>query len=223
MHNGGENFCFKSNGTELATLSVQLAADCFRMRKTVNRFLQLCRLQSPVSLSPAESSTETYSSISLIETEGTEELGPSSHTELLNHEDCDFDKDEDAYVCEINANDHYRLCKARAAHGLVLSKPDTFLANKTLSVTAAPHLRGQDLIIYLANVAKVVELDVPTILQEKLKDPMLSIVRSWIEGSFSLDVSAPAIRQSKGVLRYGQGSRARSTTHRRTWATPVLS
>ena len=47
---------------------------------------------------------------------GVEEPGPSSHSELIVHEDCDNDEDEDAYNCQINVNDHYRLCKARAPH-----------------------------------------------------------------------------------------------------------
>ena len=56
------------------------------------------------------------------------------------------------------------------------------------------------MITKLDDVAKVVDLDVPTILQEQLKDPVLSFVRSWIER----DLRAPEIRQSKGLLRYGQ-------------------
>ena len=87
---------------------------------------------------------------------------------------------------------------------MVISNPDTLLAKKTLSVAAAPHLRTQDLITKLDNVAKVVDLDVPTILQEQLKNPVLSIVRSWIERNTSPDLRTPEIRLSKGLLRYGQ-------------------
>ena len=56
----------------------------------------------------------------------------------------------------------------------------------------------------LEDVANVVDLHVPTILQEQLKNPVLSIVRSWIGGNLSPDLSVPKIRQSKGLLRYGQ-------------------
>ena len=65
-------------------------------------------------------------------------------------------------------------------------------------------MRTQDLVTKLDDVAKVVDIDVPTILQEQLKDPVLSIVRSWIDGNLSLDLRAPEIGQSKGLLRYGQ-------------------
>ena len=173
------------------------------MGRSINQFRRLCRPGSPVSLSSSESSIGTYSSISLIETDGTEEPGTSSYAERVVHEDCDIDEDQDDYVCEINANDHYHLCKARAAHDLVISDSDNLLAKKTLSAAAAPHLRTQDLITNLDDVAKVVDLDVPTILQEQLKDPVLSIVRSWVEGNLSPDLKAPEIRQSKGLLRYG--------------------
>ena len=204
LHNDGENFSPNSISTDFATSSVQLAADCFRMGRAINQFRRLCRPRSPVSLSPSESSSGTYSSISVIETDGTEEPGTSSCVERVVHEDCDIDKDEDDYICEINANDHYRLCKALAAHDLVIKDSDTLLAKETLSAAAAPQLRTQDLITKLDDVAKVVDLDVPTILQEQLKDPVLSIVRSWIDGSLSPDLRAPELRQSKGLLRYGQ-------------------
>ena len=60
------------------------------------------------------------------------------------------------------------------------------------------------MITKLEDVAKIVNLDVPTILQEQLKDLVISIVRSWIERNLSPDLRAPEIRQSKGLLRYGQ-------------------
>ena len=198
-----ENISLNSSSTDFSTSSVQLAADCFRMGRTINQFRRVCQPGYPASLSSSENSSGTYSSISVIETDGIEELG-SSYVERVAHENCDIDEDEDDHVCEINANDHYRLCKAREAHDLVISDPDTLLAKKTLSATAAPHLRTQDLITKLDEVAKVVDLDVPTVLQEQLKDPVLSIVRSWIERNLSPDLRAPEIRQSKGLLRYGQ-------------------
>ena len=204
LHNDGENFSLNSISTEFATCPVQLAADCFLMGRTITQFRRLCQPGSPVSLSSSESFTGTYSSISLIETDETEESGTSSYAERVVHDDCNIDKDEDDYVCEINANDHYRPCKARAAQDLVISDPATLLAKKSLSTTAAPHLRTQDLITKLDDVAKVVDLDVPTILQEQLKDPVLSIVRSWVDENHSPDLRAPEIRQSKGLLRYGQ-------------------
>ena len=130
LHNDGEKFSLNSISTDLTTPSVQLGADCFRMGSTINHFRRFCRIQSSVSLSPSESSTGTYSSISMTEPTKAEESGPSFHAKLIAYEDCDIDVDEDAYVCEINANDHYRLCKARAAKHLLISDSDTLLAKK---------------------------------------------------------------------------------------------
>ena len=66
-----ENFPPNIISTDLATSSVQLAAQCFGIRKTKNHFLRLCRPQSSKSASPSESSNGTYSSISVTETDGT--------------------------------------------------------------------------------------------------------------------------------------------------------
>ena len=87
---------------------------------------------------------------------------------------------------------------------MLISDSDTLLAKNTISVAAVPHLGSQNLINKLDDVAKVVDLDVPTILPEQLEGPVLSIVRSWIAGSISPDLRAPKIRQSTGLLRYGQ-------------------
>ena len=79
LHNDGESFSLNSFSTEFATSTAQLAADCLRMGRTINQFRRLCRPGSPVSLSSSESSTGTYSSISVIEMDGTEETEPSSY------------------------------------------------------------------------------------------------------------------------------------------------
>ena len=105
LHNDGENFSLNSLSTHFAISSVQLAADCFRMGRTINQFRRLCRLRFPVSFSPSESSTGTYNSTIVIETDGNEEPGRSSYAERIVHEECDIDEEEDDHVCEINAND----------------------------------------------------------------------------------------------------------------------
>ena len=79
---------------------------------------------------------------------------------------------------------------------MVISDPDTLLAKRTLSAAGVPHLRTQDFINKLDDVAKIVDLDVPTILQEQLKDPVLSNVRFWIERNTFPDLRSPEIRQS---------------------------
>ena len=178
LHTDGEDFSLNSISNDLATPSVQLAADCFRMGSTINQFRRLCRPRSLISLTSSENSTGSYSYISVTETEGTTEPGPSSRTELIVHEDCDNDENEDAYVCESNVNGHYRLCKARAAHDLVITDPDTLLAKKTPPAWTAPHLRFQEMINKLDDVGEFLDLDIPSKLQEKLKAPCCTLLDS---------------------------------------------
>ena len=85
---------------------------------------------------------------------------------------------------------------------MVISKPG---AKKLLSATTAPYLRTQGLTTKLDEFAKVVDLDVPTILHEQLHDPVLIIVRSWAQRGISPDLKALEIRQYKGQLRYCKG------------------
>ena len=79
MHIDGGNFTLDSISAEFPTPSVQSAEDCFRMEKTINHLRRSRRLQSAVSLPPTESSTRTYSSISVIGTTDIEKPPPSSY------------------------------------------------------------------------------------------------------------------------------------------------
>ena len=131
--------------------------------------------------------------------------------EALNeiHDDDDDDAITDDYednlICEINRHaDHYRLCKAKAAHNAVLGKIDASPAKKPLTASEAPHLDTKSLIAKLDDVAKAIDLDVSTILAEQIKDPVLGTVRSWIRKGTSPKPKDPQIQQSKGLLQYCQ-------------------
>ena len=56
----------------------------------------------------------------------------------------------------------------------------------------------------LDEVAKTVDLDVSTILEKEMKNPVLDTVRSWIRKNAPPDTKLPEIQQSKGLLRYCQ-------------------
>ena len=96
--------------------------------------------------------------------------------------------------------DHYRLCKARAAHDAVLGKIHASLAKKPLTATEAPHLDTKSLTAKLDDVAETIDLDVCTILAEQIKDPVFGKVRSWIRKGTSLEHKAPEIQQSKRLF-----------------------
>ena len=174
MHNHGENFTQSSLGNEFLTTTVQSATDCFILGRTINQFGRLC-LPSTQSLSSVEDSEPTYSSINSLNTNKDDNAFDETHD---NEDDASTDDDEDNLICEINTHaEHYRLCKAKAAHDAVLGEFDTCLAKKPLTAEEAPHLNTESLIAKLDDVAKTIDLDVSTILAEQNKDPVLGTVR----------------------------------------------
>ena len=56
----------------------------------------------------------------------------------------------------------------------MLRKTDALLAKKCQTASGAPHLNTKALIQTLDEVAKAVDLDVSTILEEQMKDTVLS-------------------------------------------------
>ena len=204
LQNDGESYTLNSIRNEFPTLSAQSAADCFRMGKTINQFRRLCY---PLSYSPIlyQYSDPTYSSISSLETEEAECGTLNVVTVPTDQTQDDEEEDEDDHIFRIDTNiDHYRLCRAKTAHDSVLGKIDASSAKKPLTITEAHHLDTKALISKLDEVAKIVDLDVSTILAEQIKDPVLGTVRCWILKQISPNVKSPEIQQSKGLLRYCQ-------------------
>ena len=113
--------------------------------------------------------------------------------------------DEEDHIFEVNFNtDQYRPCNTKLAHDSLLSKMDTPLTKKTLTVIEARHLDTKALIAKLDEVPKIVDLDVSTILGEQMKDPLFGTVGSWIRRGEPAHVTIPEIQQSKGLLRSWQ-------------------
>ena len=74
----------------------------------------------------------------MIEASDTKEYCRVSLVEHIPHENDDEDGDEDAYFCEIKANDQRRICKARTAHESVFSEPDSFLVKNHYQIQPLP-------------------------------------------------------------------------------------
>ena len=199
MHIDGETFTLNSLSNEFPPTTIQSATDCFRLGKAINQFQRLC-LPSPQSLSSEECCEPTCSSINSLSTNEDDD----ALVEL--HDDGDnsiTDDDEDNLICEINTHaNHYRLCKAKAAHDTVLGKIDASLAKKPLTATEAPNLNTRSLIAKPDDVAKTIDLEVSTILAEQIKDPFLGTVGSWIRKGTPPEPKTPEIQQSKGLLRF---------------------
>ena len=200
MHIDCEKFTLNGFSTEFPTTTIQSATDCFRLGRTINQFRRLC-LPSTQPLSSVANSEITYSSINSLNTNEEDDL----HDELPYDVYVITDDDEDDLICEINTHaNHYRLCKAKAAHDAVWGKIDASLATKPLTANEAPHLDTKSLVAKLDEVAKTIDLDVSTILAEQIKVPVRGTVRSWIREGISPEPKTPEIQQSKALLRYSQ-------------------
>ena len=202
LQNDGEDFTASSMLDEFPIISAQQALDCSRMGKFINQFRRICgpETQSNASVNTSNTEYSSINSLSPFEDDATDSTSSGDDSHHLS-----TDSEEDNIVCDLSIQaDKARLCQAKQAHDLVLGKTDASLANKYLTASDAPHLNTQALIQKLDEVAKTVDLDVSTILEEQMKDPVLGTVRSWIRENTSPDPKSPDIQQSKGLLRYCQ-------------------
>ena len=202
LQNDGEHFTVSSMLDKFPIISVQQASDCFRLGNFINQFRQKCGPETQSNASANTSNSEYSSIISLSPSEDdaidSTSLGNDSHH-------LSTDSADDNIVCDVSIQvDQARLCQAKQAHDLVLGKTDASLSQKCLSASDAPHLNSKALIQKLDEVAKTVDHDVSTILEEQIKDPVLGTVRSWFRKNTPPDTKSPQIQQSKGLLRYCQ-------------------
>ena len=178
LQNDGEDFTVSSNLDEFPIISIQQASDCFRMGRSINQFRRICGPETQSNASVNTSNAE-YSSINSLSPSADDTADPTSQCDDSNH--VSTDSEDDNIVCDISIQaDQARLCKAKQAHDLVLGKTDSSLAKKFLTTSDARHLDTKTLIQKLDEVAKTVELDLSTIPEEQMKDPVLGTVRSWI-------------------------------------------
>ena len=172
------------------------------MGRFINQFRRICGPETQSNASVHKSNTEysSINSLSPFEDDATDSASPDDDTHHLS-----TDSEDNNIVCDISIQaDQARLCQVKQAHDLVLGKTNASLAMKCLTASDAPHLNTKALIQKLNEVAKTVDLDVSTILEEQMKDPVLGTVRSWIRKNTPLDTKLPEIQQSKGLLLYCQ-------------------
>ena len=184
------------------------------MGRFINQFRQICgpETQSNASINTSNTEYSSINSLSPFEDDATDSKSPDDDSHHLS-----TDSEDDNIVCDISIQaDQARLCQAKRAHNLMLGKTDASLAKRCLTASDAPHLNTKALIRKFDEVAKTVDLDVSTSLEEQMKDPVLGTVRSWIRKNTPLDTKLPEIQQSKGLLRYCQ------TSYRRRRTTPLL-
>ena len=196
LQNDGEDFTVSSILDELPITSIRHASDCFRMGRFFNQFRQICGPEAQSKLSINTSDTD-YSSIDSLSSPADDTADPINHCEDSHH--ISTDSKHDNIVCYISIQaDKPRLCQAKQAHELVLGKTDASLVKKFLTTSDAPHLDTKALIQKLDKVAKTVDLDVSTILEEQMKHPVLGTVRSWVRKNTTPDIKSPEYNSLKG-------------------------
>ena len=166
-------------------ISIQQASDCFPMGRFINQFRRICGpyTQSSASVNASSTDCSSINSLSPSKDDATDSSSPGNDSHHLS-----TDSEGEKIVCDISIQaDQARLCQAKQAHDLVLGKTDASLAKKCLIASDAPHLNTKALIQKLDEVAKTVDLDVSTILEEQMKDPVLGTVRSWIRKNTTPD------------------------------------
>ena len=202
LQNDGEEFTVSSMLDQFPTISVQHASDCLRMGKFINQFRRICgpETQSNASVNSCNAEYSSIDSLSPFEDNAADSTIPGDDSHHLS-----TDSGDDNIVRDISIQaDQARLCQAKQAHDMVLGKTDASLAKKCLTASDAPHLNTKALIQKLDEIAKTVDFDVSTILEEQMKDPVLGTVRSWVRKNTPPDTKSPEIQQSKGLLRYCQ-------------------
>ena len=172
------------------------------MGRFINQFRRICGPETQPSVSSNAPNTD-YRSIKSLSLDKDHEASQDIHY------DGSFrigtNSEDDNIVCDISVQaDKPRRSQAKEAHELVLGKTDASLVKKIPTTSDIPHLDAKTLIQKLDEIAKVVDLDVSTILAEQMKDPVLGTVRSWIRKGKPYDVKSPEIQQSNGLLRYCQ-------------------
>ena len=191
LQNDGEDFNVSNMLDEFPIISIQQASDCFRMGKFINQFRRICGPETQsnafVNISNAENSS--INSLSPTEDDVEDSTSPGDDSHHLS-----TDSEDDNTVCNISIQaDQARLCQSKQAHNLVLGITDGPLVKKSLTTSDAPHLNTKELIQKLDKVAKTVDLDVSTILEEQMKDPVLGTVRSWLRINNPPDNKSPEI------------------------------
>ena len=165
----------------LATM--QDMTDCFKLGKTIYQYKQLCSSISPAS-STSSLNEHDYSDIEQYDDESS-----NDETEIaelkFESQDPDFRRDHSV------------------AHELFRTKTkDKPILKKPISFELFPHVDTPDLIKKLSDFARDADLDIQTLLEEQLNDPVLQIVRRWIKISNTRPQKTPDVNQSKALLSY---------------------
>ena len=157
--------------------------DCFKLGKTINQYKQLCSSISPASSSSSLNERD-YSDFEQYDEESTVDETEKAEFNLEN-QDPDFRRD--------NCVAH-ELIRTKTKNKPILKKPTSF--------ELFPHVDTSDLIQKFSDFARDADLDIQTLLEEQLNDPILQVVRKWIKTSDTRPQKTPDINQSKALVSF---------------------
>ena len=165
----------------LATM--QDLTDCFKLGKTINQYKQVCSSISPAS-STSSLNEHNYSDIEQYDEEST---------------------DDETEIAELNFESQgpdFRRDHSLAHEFFRTKTKDKPILKKPISFELFPHVDTPDLIQKLSDFARDADLDIQTLLEEQLNDPVLQVVRKWIKTSDTRPQKTPDVNQSKALLSY---------------------
>ena len=162
---------------------MQDMTDCFKFGNIINQYKQLCSSVSPAT-STSSLDERNYSDIEQYE---EETIDDETEIEELNFEnqDTDFRKDHSA------AHESFRT---KTTDQPILKKPIFF--------ELIPHMDTIDLIQKISDFSRKAHLDIQTLLEEQLKDPVLLGVCKWIQTPDTKPQKTPDNNQSKALIPY---------------------
>ena len=162
---------------------MQDKTDCFKLGKNNKQYKQLRS-----SISPASRTSSLHEpDYSVIEQNDKETTNDETEIAELNLESQAPDFRKDHSVAR-------ELFRTKTKDKPILKKPICF--------ELFPHVDTSDLIQKLSDFAPDADLDIQTLLEERLYDPVLQVVRKWIKTSNKRREKTPDINQSKPLLSY---------------------
>ena len=162
---------------------MQDMTDCFKLGKTINQCKQLCFNISPAS-STSSLNERDYSDIEQYDEESTDDETEIAELNLQS-QNPDFCRDHSVAL---------ELFRTKTKYKPILKKPNPF--------ELFPEVDTSDLIQKLSDFARDADLEIQTLLEEQLNDPVLQVVRKWIKTSDTRTQKTPDINHSKALLSY---------------------
>ena len=160
---------------------MQDMTDCFKLGKNINQYEQFCSSINSAS-STSNLNEDDYSDIEQYDEESA---------------------DDETEIAELNLQDHdpdFRRNHSVAHESIRTKTKDNPILKKPISFELFPHVDTSDLIQKLSDFARDADLDIQTLLEEQLNDPVLQVVRKWMKNSDTRPQKTPDINQSKALL-----------------------